>query len=393
MAPIFPVGIVLALIAVMTVRYQNVQEQQQMSATDIKSTQGNITTATIVSGALEKAREIRPPAISVTKGGEYEHGEFWGDQDPVIKAAWEEWWNQQETHLPDLLDPKYEMMDASLAQAIQQLRKRPSEENEDQLRQLFQPIVTNQVYQIPFLTPRGVQLLRQHLDAASYYYNDRKRHNNQTQEDNIDNVLIEAAGIPTRRPNGMNRYGVIIDPNIEGAVSYPGINTWMQQLVDEFVRPLLRMLFPQLTSRHHPEDDCESYAFTIRYHPEEDMELKEHSDASVYTININLNLAETTTSNRDNNQKKSTQQQSTRPSEQYKGSSLYFLDPVTGSQRHVSFAPGTAVLHRGLIRHAALPIQEGERHNLVIWLFGRHGYVRFGEYPKIERLTVADRWG
>ncbi|CAB9526921.1 Inherit from bactNOG: 2og-fe(ii) oxygenase [Seminavis robusta] len=394
MAPIFPVGIVVALIAVMTVRHQNVLQQQQKDTSDSKGIQENSR------GALEKARKIQPPTISLMEGGEYEHGEFWGEQDAVIKAAWEEWWNQQETSLPNLLKAKNEMMDSALVRAVQQVRQNPTEENEDQLQKLFQPIVANQVYQIPLLTPRGVQLVRQHLDVASYYYNDRKHHNNNQTQDN-NSSPVEKAGIPTRRPNGMNRYGIIIDPSIEGAVSYAEINKWMQELVDEFVRPLSRMLFPQLTSRNHPEDDCESYAFTIRYHPEEDMELKEHSDASVYTININLNLVpekngsslDTTTVQNSNEHSTTHHDQSTSTTtEQYEGSSLYFVDPVTESQQHVSFSPGMAVLHRGLIRHAALPIEEGERHNLVIWLFGQHGYVRFGEYPKLERLTVAERW-
>ena len=36
------------------------------------------------------------------------------------------------------------------------------------------------------------------------------------------------------------------------------------------------------------------------------------------------------------------------------------------------FRPGDAVLHLGGQYHAALPITEGERINMVVWLHGKH---------------------
>lgn len=51
-------------------------------------------------------------------------------------------------------------------------------------------------------------------------------------------------------------------------------------------------------------DDCEYFTFTIRCNTEEDLELKEHRDASVITLNINPNL----------------------PEETYDGSSLYLVN-------------------------------------------------------------------
>jgi hypothetical protein len=362
MAPMLPFAIAVALIAIMSVRHQNLRQKDRNSrhARTIVHPVHNDSV-----GALEQARRIVPPAVSLQQRGEYEHDEFWGENDALIKAAWEEWWHQESSHLPDLMAEE-DLMDPTLLQALRRVRQDPKDDTEADLQQLFQPVIRGQVYQVPFLTPRGVLSLRQHLDAASYYYHNRSSANH------------TAAGIPTRRPNGMNRYGIILDPTIEGAVSYDEINIWINHVVDDYVRPLSRMLFPQLTSRHYPEDDCESYAFTIRYHPEEDMELKEHSDASVYTININLNLI--------------MEKEETNATEEYSGSSLYFLDPATDSQQRVSFTPGMAVLHRGLTRHAALPITHGERHNLVVWLFGQDGYVRFGEYHKSEQLTVAQRW-
>jgi predicted 2-oxoglutarate/Fe(II)-dependent dioxygenase YbiX len=125
------------------------------------------------------------------------------------------------------------------------------------------------------------------------------------------------------------------------------------------------------------DDDNGYFSFTIRYNAEEDMELKEHRDASVVTLNINLNL----------------------PEESYDGSSLYLLDEEdigsdgTGTRHFVEFEAGMLLIHRGSVRHAALPISSGSRQNLIIWLFGEDGRVRVAPYNEMDRLTVEQRWG
>ena len=47
-----------------------------------------------------------------------------------------------------------------------------------------------------------------------------------------------AAGIPMRRPNGMNRYGAILEEL--------GFDALLGRLVDVYVRPMAQMLFPNL---------------------------------------------------------------------------------------------------------------------------------------------------
>ena len=121
-----------------------------------------------------------------------------------------------------------------------------------------------------------------------------------------------------------------------------------------------------------------------------DLDLPTHSDASLYTLNINLNL----------------------PGEGYAGSALYFLAPAPNNKdgddgdgdgdgvgvATVRFAPGTAVLHRGMTRHGARPLVGGARNNLVLWLHGGAGgdgddrYVRFAPYPPADRMSVEERW-
>ena len=381
---------------------------------------------------LEQARQLKPPTALLMKGGEYEHDDFWRNHDSILKAAWDEWWHQQRqtatvqgvTSLPNLLEEmtsktKNTMINPALLEAIETVRRRPTLEHEQAVKDLFQPIQEGGVYQIPtFLTPHGIRLLRQHLDAASYY-----------DTNNSNTTTTPRARIPTRRPNGMNRYGIIIDPQIEGAVTYTELNDFIEHLVDDMVRPLSRMLFPELVGRTEngpaAEDDCEYYAFTIRYHPDEDMELKEHSDASVYTININLNYVDDDDDDEVMVSGNVEEKENPANTEGYEGSSLYFVQeehgdngnsqgynqgyatsdstvggkdqsqPTTDNQKimtNVTFTPGMAVLHRGMVRHGSYPITTGERHNLVIWLFGRYGYVRFGDYPPKERLTPQERW-
>ena len=102
-----------------------------------------------------------------------------------------------------------------------------------------------------------------------------------------------------------------------------------------------------------------------------DVKLEEHSDASVVTMNINLNLPE---------------------DGEYSGSELVFLDDDQ-RMHEVELQPGMVVIHRGLHRHLAKEIATGTRHQLIIWLFGKDGYVRFAPYEKEEQMSVEERWG
>jgi hypothetical protein len=40
-----------------------------------------------------------------------------------------------------------------------------------------------------------------------------------------------------------------------------------------------------------------------------------------------------------------------------------------------------------------LPIEKGARENMIVWLFGKGGDVRFAEYAEAERMGVEERWG
>ena len=188
---------------------------------------------------------------------------------------------------------------------------------------------------------------------------------------------LTGSGIPLRRPNGMNRYGIILDPE----VGVPTLDGLISGLGQQYARPIAAMLFPE-TLRH--SDTTESFVFTVRYKAGEDVSLAEHRDASVVTLNVNLNVGTD----------ESTRQQSESTFVgQYSGSELEFVDEDDPSVRHtVRFEPGMAILHKGSLRHAAKPIESGERQNLIMWLFGNDGQVRIAPYDIGEQMTVAERW-
>ena len=107
-------------------------------------------------------------------------------------------------------------------------------------------------------------------------------------------------------------------------------------------------------------DDVEYFAFTIRFDDDgnssessdersapilRDTELKEHRDASIFTLNVNLNLPE---------------------EEEYSGSEVFFREfPSVGDDAFTEdddnvgilrFTPGMAIVHLGAHRHGSLPI-------------------------------------
>jgi len=310
-----------------------------------------------VKGALSRALSLTPPKPSANLGGEFEHSEFWDEHGQLLRLAWEELERttdyaddeKGEARSGDVRLDLGDVIDPAFARAVLAARADPSAENEDVVLSHWTGAVPSAltdfgVFRTRLFTADGLCLIRSHLDRAS------------------------ASGIPTRRPNGMNRHGVIIDKAVGGAVSLPVLTSFVEELVDEIVRPVGRALFPADTGK---EDDAEYFAFTIRYSSDEDVELQEHRDASVFTLNVNLNL----------------------PQEGYGGSAVYFIDPGDKSKRYnVDFEPGMALLHRGALRHASLPIEEGGRQNLVIWLFGKGGDVRISPYANDEQMSVTERW-
>jgi hypothetical protein len=286
--------------------------------------------------ALEKARSLAPPAPKAKTGGEFEGAEFWEAHGPLLQVAWREVGLADNDFDKDIVLPE-------IAAAVAAARADPTPAAEAALRALWRPVAPG-VYAARLLSRSGISRLRREISHA------------------------RASGIPTRRPNGMNRHGIILDADVAGGVTTLG--PFARSFVAEYARPLARLLLPDRIGS--PADDAEHFAFTVRYRGGEDISLSEHRDASVATLNVNLNVE----------------------GEGYEGSTLYFLDPTNPDVKHsVKFEPGMALVHCGSVRHGAVEIGRGERENLIVWLFGEGGQVRVSPYADEEQMSARQRWG
>ena len=346
---------------------------------------------------IEQVQLLTPPMATSIQGGDIENAEWWLEHEPLLQSAWNEWDEQQHSLSLPTLDEG--LIDVHLRKLMDQTRAIPTLEHETKVVEAWEEVLhdsattattaeksLHRVYRYPnFLTPEGIRKVRAHLDALS------------------------EAPIPKRRPNAMNRNGLLLDSTVPGGVAGDiNLQQFVATLAHQYLAFLGRALFPEFAGSFL--DDSNHYAFTIKYGdcsipnaslPSKndngtskingttttDWELKTHSDASLYTLNINLNL----------------------PNEDYSGSSLYFVAPqeslsfnstgnatqtaTRNNYREIFFAPGTAILHRGMTKHGAKPLKTGQRNNLVIWVHGKEdGFVRTAPYVPSQRLSVRQRW-
>lgn len=121
---------------------------------------------------------------------------------------------------------------------------------------------------------------------------------------------------------------------------------------DDFLTPFREKYLSPITKLLYPEwggDSLDSHkAFIVAYKIGEDLSLSYHYDNAEVTLNVSLGL-------------------------QFTEGSLYFGDmrtvPVDKTVcTECTHVPTHGVLHRGQHMHGALPIQEGERYNLIIWM-------------------------
>ena len=281
--------------------------------------------ASASTSALARARGLPPPPPPVaTTGGEHEGAAFFEAHADVLRDAWRELGLAPSHAAMDVgVGPEAGtgglaaagLVDPALAAAVASVREAPSALREAAVRGLWHEEAPG-VWSSRLLSLEAIAMMRDEL------------------------VRVRGSGIPTRRPNGMNRFGVILDEDVPGAVRH-GLATFVKRVIDEYVRPVGRMLFPEFVrsgangagsggggggggggGQTRAGDDAEQFAFTVRYTPGQDVKLAEHRDASVVTLNLNLNL----------------------PGEGFGGSALYFVDEHDPSvRRRVDFAPGMAL--------------------------------------------------
>ena len=258
---------------------------------------------------------------------------FWTDNRNLLIDAWQEW----EPNSPSGLDSS--LVDKDLREAVESAWDDPTKESA--VLDLLDEAAPG-VYSFQFFDPDRISSLREYLEN------------------------VWDAGIPMRPPYGivLNRRGGMLDRRSDGYLAAPTFQTFYQELVDTYMRPISRLVFPEVQGF-----DTQTFGFSISYHPDTDTSIRPHSDASAVTLNINLN----------------------HPEEEFTGSNVDFLDAATDEVHSLTFTPGSAMIHRGHIPHAARPITTGERTNFVLWLFGQGGSTPpFGAAPKA--LTAHDRW-
>jgi len=148
------------------------------------------------------------------------------------------------------------------------------------------------------------------------------------------------AGLSLRRPNSMNRDGLVLDE--------VGFESLLDDLLERVAAPLGRALFAHVGGDaldHH-------HGFTVAYAPERDRDLSLHVDDAEVTLNVCLGEA-------------------------FEGGALRVLghrclahaDTAAndGEDARVVHAVGTALAHAGSFRHLAEPVTEGRRVNLIVW--------------------------
>ena len=262
--------------------------------------------------------------------------QFWLQNQQLFNDAWEQW-EQSETDKLSRLDSS--LYDAALRTAVEQAWKDP--DSESNVKALWTEVFPG-VYEAQFFDPQQLVTLRDYLNA------------------------VADSDIPLRPPYGisLNRGGAMLDSRSEGYLAAPGFQAFYQTLMDIYMRPIARLLFPDVAGY-----DSQTFGFSVQWQPNTDTSLRAHTDASSVTLNINLNL----------------------PGEDFSGSGVRFFDNQTGQVSELTFAPGTALIHHGSVPHESMPIIEGERSNFVLWLYGEGGQVARGGFES-QTIDAKQRW-
>ena len=262
---------------------------------------------------------------------------FWDEHHETFRTAWAEWENAG-GHNGISIDRS--IYAPALRRAIELSWEDPNEET--QVRDLWTEVFPN-VYQAQFFDPEQLSVIGEYLDH------------------------VWAAGIPLRPPYGivLNRGGAMLDPRSQGYLAAPTFQAFYRDLMDRFMRPVGRLLFPGVYGY-----DTQSFGFSVQWQAGKDVDLRPHTDASSVTLNINLNL----------------------PGESFSGSAVTFWDQSSRRRESLTFEPGVALMHHGRVPHASEAITEGERRNLIFWLYGEHGQIPQMQRQAARPLTAHERW-
>lgn len=286
---------------------------------------------------LQLARALELPTRQAMLYREPAVQNFWINNTDLITNAWSEWEATSIDSSTFTLDDT--LLDKNLHEAVKQAWEDPSKELT--VKALLHEVAPD-VFQFQFFDPERLAVLRGYLEQ------------------------VWNSQIPMRPPYGivLNRRGAMLDSRSEGYLAAPSFQAFYNEILNTYMRPISRMLFPEVVGF-----DTQTFGFSIYYEPNTDSSIRPHTDASAVTLNINLNL----------------------PGEEFTGSQVDFYHPYTGDIKSLTFKPGTAMLHRGNIAHAAKPITSGERTNFVLWLYGERGRLPAKGAPRIP-VDAKQRW-
>jgi hypothetical protein len=267
---------------------------------------------------IQLARALELPSRQAILERNISVENFWHNNRRLLNEAWQEW---DVSELENIVIPDETLLDAKLRDAVNAAWAEPTQEYK--VRDLWLE-VSQDVYQCQLFDPQRLDDLRNFLDK------------------------VADAKIPLRPPYGivLNRHGAMLDQRSQGYLASPSFQAFYLDLMNKYMRPVARMLFPEVTGF-----DTQTFGFSIQYQAGLDTSLRLHTDASAATLNININ----------------------KPDEGFTGSEVDFYDSNTGKVNRLSFKPGMAMIHRGNVAHAAQPITSGSRSNLVLWLYGECG--------------------
>tara|TARA_R110001592_G_scaffold228262_1_gene484730 strand:+ start:3008 stop:3922 length:915 start_codon:yes stop_codon:yes gene_type:complete len=286
---------------------------------------------------LQLARALELPTRQAMLYREPAVQNFWINNTDLIANAWSEWEATSIDSSTFTLDDT--LLDKNLREAVKQAWEDPSKELA--VKALLHEVAPD-VFQFQFFDPERLAVLRGYLEQ------------------------VWNSQIPMRPPYGivLNRRGAMLDSRSEGYLAAPSFQAFYNEILNTYMRPISRMLFPEVMGF-----ETQTFGFSIYYEPNTDSSIRPHTDASAVTLNININL----------------------PGEEFTGSQVDFYHPYTGNIKSLTFKPGTAMLHRGNIAHAAKPITSGERTNFVLWLYGERGRLPAQGAPRIP-VDAKQRW-
>eukprot|EP00475_Leptophrys_vorax_P014782 TRINITY_DN2104_c2_g1_i2.p1 TRINITY_DN2104_c2_g1~~TRINITY_DN2104_c2_g1_i2.p1 ORF type:complete len:498 (-),score=135.38 TRINITY_DN2104_c2_g1_i2:2255-3748(-) len=165
----------------------------------------------------------------------------------------------------------------------------------------------------------------------------------------------KALGLPLRRPNSMNNYGIVLNDI--------GLGKRVSAIVKKIITPLSSVLLPDLLNKrggfksHH--------SFSVQYKLGEDIDLATHVDASDVTLNICLGKPGFSGAGLYFHKMRGAED------DLEQGDKPYEAHPDSGTCEHCiatwEHEVGVALLHPGMRIHGVNKLKSGERGNLIVW--------------------------